>query len=125
MHRGTIRRCGSAILLASYLTGCTSWQVQNLAPERVLQDSNFVRKGVRITTLDGQRFKVEHPRLRTDTLIGTRDTAAIAVPLGQVRELEVRRPSAQRTILLVVGSLVGAAAAAYGVLCIYFCGAVD
>jgi hypothetical protein len=125
MHRGTIRRCGSAFLLATYLTGCTSWRAQNVAPERVLQDSNLVRKGVRITTLDGQRFKVEHPTLRADTLTGTRDTAAVAVPLGQIRELEVRRLSAQRTALLVAGSLVGAAAAALGVMCIYLCGMTD
>src|SRR4051812_17928023 len=108
MRRGAIR-CYSAILLVTYVSGCTSWHVQNAAPERVLQDSELVRKGVRVTTLDGQRFKVEHPALRADTLSGTRDTAAVAIPLGQIRALDVRRPSAGRTTLLVVGSLVGAA----------------
>jgi hypothetical protein len=124
MRRNTIRCC-SAILLVSYLSGCTSWQVQSAAPEQVLQDSHLVRKGVRVTTLDGQRFKVEHPALRADTLTGTRDTTAVAIPLGQIRALDVRRPSAGRTTLLVAGSLVGAAAATLGVLCIYFCGMTD
>jgi hypothetical protein len=91
----------------------------------VLQDSQLVKKGVRVTTLDGQRFKVEHPVLKADTLTGIRDTGAVAIPLGQVRELDVRRPSAPRTIALVAGSLVGAAAAALGVMCIYLCGYVD
>jgi hypothetical protein len=117
MHRGTVR-CWSAILLVTYLSGCTSWKAQAVAPERVLQDSHLVRKGVRVTTLDGQRFKVEHPALRADTLTGTRDTTAIAIPLGQVQKLEVRRPSAPRTVLLVAGSLVGAAAAALVALCL-------
>ncbi|MFL5494687.1 MAG: hypothetical protein ACJ8DC_09935, partial [Gemmatimonadales bacterium] len=81
--------------------------------------------GVRVTTLDGQRFKVEHPALRADSLTGTRDTTAIVIPLSEVRELDVRRPSAERTTALVAGSLVGAAAATLGVLCIYFCGMTD
>jgi hypothetical protein len=124
MRRNTIR-CGSAVLLVSYLSGCTGWRAQTVAPERVLQDSHLVRKGVRVTTLDGPRFKVEHPGLRSDSLTGTRDTASIAIPLSQVRELEVRRPSAERTTALVAGSLVGAAAATVGVLCIVFCGLED
>jgi hypothetical protein len=124
MHRPIIRFC-SAILLVTYLSGCTSWRAQTVAPERVLQDSQLVRKGVRITTLDGQRFKVEHPVLRGDSLTGTRDTAAIAIPLSQVRGLDVRRPNAGRTTLLVTGSVVGAAAATLGVLCIVFCGMTD
>jgi hypothetical protein len=124
MHRPTVR-CWSAILLVTYVSGCTSWHAQNVAPERVLQDSQLVRKGVRVTTLDGQRFKVEHPTLRADTLTGTRDTAAVAVPLGQIRELQVRRPSAPRTALLVAGSVVGAAAAALTVACLAFCGLSD
>jgi hypothetical protein len=124
MGRSTIRCC-CAILLASYVSGCTSWHVQSAAPEQVLQDSHLVRKGVRVTTLDGQRFKVEHPALRADTLTGIRDTAAIAIPLRQIRELDVRSPSAGRTTLLVAGSLVGAAAATVAVACLMFCGIED
>jgi len=124
MHRPTVR-CWSAILLVIYMSGCTSWRAQTVAPERVLQDSHLVRKGVRVTALDGQRFEVDHPALRADTLIGTRDAAAIAVPLSQVRGLDVRRPSAGRTTLLVAGSLVGAAAATVAVACLIFCGMGD
>ena len=125
MFRGIHRsRCG-AVLLAIYLSGCTSWQTRNVAPERVLQDSGLVRKGVRVTTLDGARYEIRHPVLLADTLTGIRDTTAIAIPLAQVRDLRVRRPSAPRTALLVVGSLVGAAAATLGVACIMFCGYTD
>jgi hypothetical protein len=112
-------------MLAIYVSGCSSWHTQNVAPERVLQDSGLVRKGVRVTTLDGQRYEIQHPALRADTLTGIRDTASIAIPLAQVRELDVRRPSAPRTALLVAGSLVGAAAATLGVACIIFCGYED
>jgi hypothetical protein len=124
MYRTTVR-CWSAILLVIYVSGCTSWRAQTVAPERVLQDSHLVRKGVRVTTLDGQRFKVEHPALRADSLTGTRDAAAIAIPLSQVRALDVRRLSAGRTTALVAGSLVGAAAATVTVLCLVFCGLED
>jgi len=125
MYRVIDRRHGSAILLAIWLSACTGWQAQRVAPERVLQDSQFVRRGVRVTTLDGRRLEIAHPGLRADTLTGTRDTGAVAIPLGQVRKLDVRRPSAARTAALVGGSLVGAAAATMGVLCIMLCGYVD
>jgi hypothetical protein len=91
----------------------------------VLQDSNLVRRGVRVTTLDGQRYQIRHPALRSDTLTDIRDTTSAAIPLDQVRQLQVRRPSAPRTALLVAGSLVGAAAATLGVACIMLCGYVD
>jgi hypothetical protein len=113
------------LLLVTYVSGCTSWRTQHVAPERVLQDSQFVRKGVRVTTLDGRRYEIQRPALRADTLTGLRGKAATAIPLGQVQQLDVRRPSAPRTALLVVGSLVGAAAATLGVACIMFCGYTD
>ena len=84
-----------------------------------------MRRGVRVTTLDGRRLEIAHPVLRADTLTGTGDTAAVAIPLGQVQKLDVRRPSAARTAALVGGSLVGAAAATLGVACIMFCGYTD
>jgi hypothetical protein len=119
------RRCCSAVLLAITVSGCTSWQTGKVAPERVLQDSGLVRKGVRVTTLDGRRYEIRHPALRADTLTDSRDTAAIAIPLADVRQLDVRRPSAARTALLVAGSLVGAAGATLGVACVIFCGYTD
>jgi hypothetical protein len=125
MYRLISRRYGSAVLVTTWLSACTGWQAQSVAPERVLQDSQFVRRGVRVTTLDGRRLEIAHPALRADTLTGTGDTAAVAIPLGQVRKLDVRRPSASRTAALVGGSLVGAAAATLGVLCIAFCGYTD
>jgi hypothetical protein len=125
MLRSNLRRWTSALLLVTYMSGCTSWQTQHVAPERVLQDSQFVRKGVRVTTPDGRRHEIERPALRAGTLTGIRERAAVAIPLGQVQQLDVRRPSAPRTALLVVGSLVGAAAATLGVACIMFCGYTD
>lgn len=125
MYRMVHPRHGCALLMATWLSACTGWQAQQVAPERVLQDSQFVRRGVRVTTLDGRRFEIAHPAVHADTLTGTGDTAAIAIPLDEVRKLDVRRPSAGRTAALVGGSLVGAAAATLGVACIIFCGYTD
>jgi hypothetical protein len=125
MPRSIHRRYAGTVLLAIQLSGCTSWRTQHVAPQQVLQDSNLVRRGVRVTTLDGQRYQIRHPALRSDTLTDIRDTTSAAIPLGQVRQLQVRRPSAPRTALLVAGSLVGAAAATLGVACIMLCGYVD
>ena len=125
MPRCIHRRYAGTVLLAIQLSGCTSWRTQHVAPQQVLQDSNLVRRGVRVTTLDGQRYQIRHPALRSDTLTDIRDTTSAAIPLDQVRQLQVRRPSAPRTALLVAGSLVGAAAATLGVACIMLCGYVD
>jgi hypothetical protein len=124
MRHRTVRSC-SALLLATYLSACTAWKVQQVAPQEALADAQFVRRGVQVTTLEGERIRVAQPVLKGDTLTGMRDTTAVAIPLSQVRELSVRRPSGGRTALLVVGSMVGAAAATLGALCIAFCGLED
>src|SRR5438045_8409577 len=94
MYRLISRRHGSAVLLATWLSACTGWQAESVAPERVLQDSHFVRRGVRVTTLDGRRLKIAHPALMADTPTGTSDTGAATLPLGQLRAMNGRRPRA-------------------------------
>jgi hypothetical protein len=103
----------SAVLLATYLSACTSWQVQKVVPEKTFSDPLYVRKGVRVTTLDNRRFVLRQPELRNDSIAGrVNDTTEMAIPLQGVSELAVRRPDAGRTALLVLGS----AAAAGGVV---------
>jgi hypothetical protein len=116
----------SACLLATYLSACTSWKVQTVAPEQTFSDSLYVKKGVRVTTLDSQHVEIRHPKLTRDTVTGwSRNGAMVAVPLQNIGQLAVKRPDSGRTVLLVAGSVVGAGALTYAALCIAFCGLDD
>ncbi len=100
-------RCISSLLLVTYLSACTKWQVQNVTPEQTFADSFYVRKGVRVITVDSQRVEIKHPKLTGDTITGRSNSAAmVAIPLQNVRELDVRRPDSGRTLLLLAGSIV-------------------
>jgi hypothetical protein len=103
----------SSLLLVTYLNACTSWQVQGVPPERVLQDPQYAQKGVRITTVDNRRLEILRPLLKGDTLVGQATDTVVAVPLLEIRDLAVRRPDTGRTFLLVLGL---AAAAGAGLL---------
>jgi hypothetical protein len=112
----------SAVLLATYLSACTSWQVQKVAPEKTFSDPRYVRKGVRVTTLDNRRFELRQPELRNDSIAGrVNDTAEMAIPLQGVSELAVKRPDGGRTALLVLGSAAAVAGVGLAVACIVAC----
>lgn len=116
----------SAFLLTSYVSACTSWKVQTVAPEQTFSDSLYVRKGVRVTTLDSQRVEIKHPKLVGGIITGrNRNTAMVSFPVQNVGELAVRRPDTGRTVMLVMGSLVVAGGATLAALCIAFCGLED
>lgn len=116
----------SACLLATYLSACTSWKVQTVAPEQTFSDSLYVRKGVRITTPDSRRVEVKHPKLAEGIIIGrNRGGAMVSFPVENVTEMAVKRPDATRTVLLIAGSVVGAGALTLAAVCIAFCGLSD
>jgi hypothetical protein len=105
----------SSLLLVTYLNACTSWQVQGVPPERVLQDPQYAQNGVRITTVDNHRLEILRPLLKGDTLVGQAKDTVVAVPLLEIQDLAVRRPDTGRTFLLILGL---AAAAGAGLLII-------
>lgn len=114
----------SACLLATYLSACTSWKVQTVAPEEAFSDSLYARKGVRITTPDSQRVEVKHPKLAEGIITGrNRGGAMVSFPVENVTEMAVKRPDATRTVLLIVGSVVGAGAITLAAVCIALCDA--
>jgi hypothetical protein len=102
-HGSRHSACISSLLFVTYLNACTSWQVQGVPPERVLQDPQYTRKGVRITTVDNRRLEILRPRLKGDTLVGQARDTVVAVPLMDIRDLAVRRSDGGRTLLLVLG----------------------
>lgn len=79
---------------------CTTWQPTSASPARVFQERTPIR--IRITRTDGERIAMRNPRIRSDSIIGTREFApsasggppaqfgnTMAVALADILHLEV------------------------------------
>ena len=101
----------SSLLLFTYLPGCSSWHAGKPSPAEFVATSKPDR--VRVTRGDGSTLVLTAPSVRDDTLFGTvpaglaRDDQArpVAIPLADVRVVEVKRGSAGNTIVIVGGVL--------------------
>jgi ferric-dicitrate binding protein FerR (iron transport regulator) len=102
-------RGGFSLLLAlsCLLNGCTSWKTQEVAPATYIQSNRPER--VRLTLQDSTRLTLQTPTAVGDSIIGTfpKDSTRHAVPVSEVRSFEARRPSAGKTVGLVVGIAAG------------------
>ena len=92
------RRLGGVVLTAA---GCSSWQVTEVAPAELLQDEHPER--LRITRGDSSRVILDHPRLAGDSLAGDTAGTSVAIPLGDVQALAIRKGDAAKTVGLVAG----------------------
>ena len=89
------------LLVATTLSACTSWQVQQVTPEQVVSAQR--PKTVRVQRIDGSRVVVDNPRIDSDALAGASKGKPTSVPLADIHQLAVRRTSTGKTIGLVVG----------------------
>jgi hypothetical protein len=96
------------VLVAALLAACSSWRHSPDPLAKTLAD----RPGeVRVWRTDGTRFTLRRPRLSGDTLIGegaASRQSTVAVPLGEIASMEVRRFDGLKTAGLIAG--VGATA---------------
>lgn len=104
----------SAILLAAYLPACTSYQATT-QPLAELTASPDRPELVRVTTNAGAQLKFSAPRVAHDTLYGSTWTTGpggkqsagiIAIPIADIRTVEVRKADGTKTLMLV-GGIVG------------------
>jgi hypothetical protein len=113
----------AVLLLSLDLSACTSWKLQTVTPDQAFADSSYVRRGVRVTTLDSQKVEIRHPTLRNEAITGwSRRGGPVAVPLQNIGKLEVKRPDAGKDVMLVLGSAAGAVVLTYAAVCIALCG---
>ena len=118
--RHHVRPFLSLLVLVCYLNACTTWQVQTAPTSSVL--TNYAGKDVRVTTVGGQRIKIQQPTVSGDTIVGrSRDTTTVAIPLQEVREVAVKRKSVARTALLIVGMGAVAGGLALVAICAEYC----
>jgi hypothetical protein len=96
MHSAMLR-----ILLAmTTLTACTSWRVQPVSPEQLLNDQR--PKAVRVQRADRSRVVLNRPQLVSDSLLGTARGQRTAVPLADITQIAVRRGNALKTTGLIL-----------------------
>ena len=96
-----IIRCA---VLATLAAGCTTWRVQWISPETVIQrDQPSV---VEVTRVDSSRVVVHAPHIVGDSLFGDVDGAVESVALTQIAYVAVRRgDGAANSSLTLVGAL--------------------
>jgi hypothetical protein len=107
----------SALLLAAYLSACMSYQATS-QPVAELTAAPQSPEHVQVTTISGYTFVVDAPRVVHDTLFGTTgavdargapSTRTVALPLAELRSVDVRKFDVWGTLVLV-GGVVGVSA---------------
>jgi hypothetical protein len=106
-----VRRLVAILICGAFLiqtSGCMGWSTQQKPPAQVLTEKSYDR--ARVTSNDGRRVEVYQPRVVGDTLVGftsqpseKKEPKAIAIPVSDIRYVEVQKVSAGKTILLAAG----------------------
>jgi hypothetical protein len=92
-------RCLS-VITALMLAACTTWQP--LARDSIGAPPARLPYALRITRMDSSRVTVLGPFVRQDTLFGRQARDTLAVPLEEVRSLDMARFSAVRTAAVLL-----------------------
>jgi len=107
----SFRRAVSILLLITYLPACTSFQSTSQPLTELTAPPKPV-KTVRVVTTAGTSIEVDAPRVVNDTLLGSAWTAGsggrqtaepVAVPLADIRAVEVKKTDGTTTALVLVG----------------------
>lgn len=107
----SFRRAVSALLLIAYLPACTSFQATTQPLSELTAPPKPVEK-IRVTTSAGAQIEVDAPRVANDTLYGStwaagaggkQAVAPVALPLADIRTVEVKKSDGATTALVLVG----------------------
>jgi hypothetical protein len=106
--------------LLLHLTACYTWQgVATTSPAGVIEATQPDR--VRVTMPDGTQVELENPSVEGDELVAS---GGFSMPSADVVILESRKFSMDRTVLLVLGTVVGAPVLILGIYMIVCPGAI-
>jgi len=96
------RRPIACTLLLWYLAGCTSWRVQELTPQQVID--RWHPTSVRITTADSSEFVLDKPWIPVrDSLVGFRNRVPSSVAVSDITAVAIRQADTGSTIVLIAG----------------------
>ena len=104
------RRSIAYTLLLWHLAGCTTWTVQNLSPQQVID--RWHPASVRVTTADRSQFVLHKPRIAgSDSLAGFRNRVPSSVAVADVTAVAIPKTDPV-SVVLIVGLLIAMAVAA-------------
>lgn len=111
-------RAATLLMLALALpaTGCVGWRTETVPPRELLAGRQPVR-AVRVTRTNKTQVELYDPVLVGDSIRGTpteRAIQRITVPLSDVTQIQSRRTSMGKTLLLILA--IGGGVAVYGLL---------
>ena len=96
------RRPIACTLLLWFLAGCTSWHVQNLTPQQIID--RWHPTSVRVTTADRSEVVLDQPEIAgSDSLTGLHKGAPSSVAVSDVTQVAIRKFSTGKTVGLVTG----------------------
>jgi hypothetical protein len=98
----SLRRLEMAgLMLGSGISGCHSWRVESTPLPETLAARRPDR--IQVRGADTAYVELRHPSLVGDSIIGEAraDHARIAVALGDIQQVRIRRPDAVKTVGLV------------------------
>ena len=95
------RQFASLIVMVLYLTGCTSWRVQPVAPQHLV-DTDRPDK-VRVLTDQNQKLVLKRPFVRDGALWGQVDGNPTRISLDEIAQVEKKQVHPGNTAFLVVG----------------------
>ncbi len=118
------RRVIALALLLWYVPACTSWQIaRGITPQQLIADKHPTK--VRLSLAGNSEVVLEEPRVAGDSLAGFVNGKDSSVLAADVTQLAIRKVSGGRTVGLVVGLGLVAAAIALGAalqnMCILSC----
>lgn len=110
-----VRRVVALVVTAVFLPACTSWRAATAPPGDHLREEGPA--DVRVWhASSGERTELDGATVRGDSLVGADGDGRLeAVPLSDVRRMEVRETDGGKTTLLVLG-VAGGALLAFGAL---------
>ena len=115
-RQAALGRLFAAVVLTTFLLACTSWQVENAAPEQVIARDHPHR--LRVDRKDSTQVILFQPRLSGDSLIGFQSPSELSIPLSDVSSVAEHKLNVGET----VGLAVGIPAMTLGVLYLISCG---
>lgn len=106
-------RAIAVVLLLAYLPACSSWRVENVSPQALIEAEHPAQ--VRVLRTNGAKQILHQPAITGDTLRGS--VREPPIPLANVHAIETRHRDAGKTVLLVVGIVVLSGITAAAIVC--------
>jgi hypothetical protein len=94
------RQLASLIVMMLYLAGCTTWQVQPVAPQQLLEKDPPSK--VRVLTKHNQKLVFKDPSVLDGALWGHVDGSPTRISLDEIAHVEKKQLNPGNTVFLGV-----------------------